>query len=218
MTIKILRVDGSMRRDGSRSRKLASAIVDRLQELHGQVSLRTRDLAGGLPFIDASWIDANFTAPSERTANQRSILACSDAVLNELKEADILVIGTPIYNFGVPAAVKAWIDLITRAKEAFRYAPDGPEGLLTGKTAYIVLTSGGTKAGSEIDFAWPYLRHILGFVGISDVHLIASDLKGIDAESADAAALQEISTIDGRTSTQDSESSRLLKEKQAISV
>lgn len=217
MTIKILRVDGSMRRDGSRSRKLASAIVDRLQELHGQVSLRTRDLAGGLPFVDASWIDANFTAPSERTANQRSILACSDAVLNELKEADILVIGTPIYNFGVPAAVKAWIDLITRAKEAFRYTPEGPEGLLTGKTAYIVLTSGGTKAGSEIDFAWPYLRHILGFIGVTDVHLIASDLKDIDAESADAAALQAISTIDGRTSAQDSERSRLLKEPQVIS-
>lgn len=199
MTIEILRVDGSMRRYGSRSRKLASAIVNRLQDLHGQVSLRTRDLADGLPFVDSSWIDANFTAPSERTANQRSILACSDAVLNELKEADILIIGTPIYNFGVPAAVKAWIDLITRAKEAFRYTPDGPEGLLTGKTAYIVLTSGGTKAGSEIDFAWPYLRHILGFIGIADVHLIASDLKGIDAERADAAALQAISTIDGRT-------------------
>ncbi len=106
--------------------------------------------------------------------------------------ADIVVLGSPIYNFGVPAAVKAWIDMIVRAKEAFHYTREGPEGLLKDKTAYIVLTSGGTKAGSEIDFAWPYLRHVLGFVGITDIHLIASDLKGIERAEADTRALDEI--------------------------
>lgn len=218
MTVNILRVDGSMRRSGSRSRKLASALIERLQDLHEGVSLQRRDLAEGLPFVDAAWIDANFTAPSERTSNQRSVLAYSDALLNELKEADILVLATPIYNFGVPAAVKAWIDMVTRAKEAFRYTPDGPEGLLTGKTAYIVLTSGGTKAGSEIDFAWPYLRHILGFIGISDVYLLASDLNGIDLGDADAAALQKILKLSGLKPTQESMAPRPSQRQELISA
>lgn len=196
MTTSILHVSGSMRRSGSRSRLLTAAIVDRLQAIHGRGHLKTRDLADGVPLVDAPWIEANFTDPCERRAEQRAVLARSDALLNELKEADILVLGTPIYNFGVPAAVKAWIDMITRAKEAFRYGADGPEGLLTGKKAYVVVTSGGTKADSEIDFASPYLRHVLGFVGITDIQLFGSDLKGIDTETANANALKAIESIE----------------------
>lgn len=195
MAKSILHVNGSMRKAGSRSRFLTAALVARLQDVHGCGPLRTRDLAEGVPLVDAAWIEANFTDPCERHAEQRAVLARSDALLNELRESEILVLGTPIYNFGIPAAVKAWIDMITRAKEAFRYTSDGPEGLLIDKKAYVILTSGGTKAGSEIDFAWPYLRHIFGFVGMTDVQLIASDLKGIDAETANAEAVNIIEGV-----------------------
>lgn len=195
MAKSILTVHGSMRKAGSRSRFLATALQEHLQSLHGRGPSTTRHLADGVPFVDAAWIEANFTDPCERSAEQRAILARSDALFSELKETDILVLGTPIYNFGVPAAVKAWIDMITRAKEAFRYTTDGPEGLLLNKKAYVVLTSGGTKAGSDIDFAWPYLRHVLSFIGITDVDLIASDLLGMDTETANAAALKAIKSV-----------------------
>lgn len=192
MTKHILRVDGSMRKSGSRSRKLTDVLIDQLKTVHSRATVTTRDLAGGVPFVDDAWIAANFTDPCARSPEQRAVLAQSDALLNEVKDADILVLGTPIYNFGVPAAVKAWIDMIARARESFRYTDQGPEGLLTGKTAYFVLVSGGTKAGSKIDFAWPYLKHVLGFIGITDVHLIASDLIGVEAADADADAIEAI--------------------------
>jgi len=184
-----------MRHAGSRSRLLTNDLIDRLRETIGHVSVTTRDLSEGVPFVDAAWIEANFTAPGERSSEQRAILARSDGLLSELQRADILVLGSPIYNFGVPAAVKAWIDMVVRAKESFRYTPDGPEGLLKDKTAYIVLVSGGTVAGSETDFAWPYLKHILGFVGITDVRLISSDMKGVDRETADERAQALISDL-----------------------
>ncbi|MEO0881831.1 MAG: NAD(P)H-dependent oxidoreductase [Pseudomonadota bacterium] len=194
-SMNILRVDASMRRAGSRSRALTDTLIEQLRETHGSISLTQRDLSDGVPFIDAPWIDANFTAPCERSSEQRAVLARSDALLSELQVADVLVIGSPMYNFGIPAALKAWVDLVVRAKESFRYTDSGPEGLLKNKVAYIVLVSGGTKAGADIDFAWPYLRHILGFVGITDVRLIASDLIGIDRATADAQARSAISAL-----------------------
>lgn len=195
MTTNILRVDGSMRRDGSRSRFLTDALVEKLRAANGDTRLTTRDLANGAPFVDAAWIEANFTAPETRSSEQRAVLAQSDALLGEVRDADILVLGAPIYNFGVPAAVKAWIDMIVRAREAFRYGPGGPEGLLKGKTAYVALVSGGTKAGAEVDFAWPHLKHVFGFIGIDDVRLVASDTRGVDTETANAQALKDIAAL-----------------------
>ncbi|MGF1543209.1 MAG: FMN-dependent NADH-azoreductase [Parvularculaceae bacterium] len=192
MTTNLLRVDASMRRRGSRSRALADALIDRLRETRGPLAVTRRDLADGVPFVDEAWIAANFAAPAARTGEQRAVLARSDALLDEVRRADVLVLATPIYNFGPPAALKAWIDMVVRAREAFRYGPDGPAGLLTGKSAYVVVTSGGTRADSEIDFATPYLRHILGFVGVDDVTVVASDLSGVDAATADAAARRDI--------------------------
>ena len=102
----------------------------------------------------------------------------------ELKAADVVVIGMPVYNFGIPAALKAWVDLIARARVTFRYAESGPEGLLTGKRAIVVAASGGTPVDSEIDFATPYLRHALGFVGITDVEVVAADRLMLDPEAS----------------------------------
>jgi FMN-dependent NADH-azoreductase len=175
-TLKVLRIDSSARRDGSVTRQVADALIARLEQSKGPIDLRVRDLASDAPpFVDADWVDANFTPPEERGEAQRAALAHSDALVAELIAADVLVIGVPIYNFGVPATLKAWVDLVARARVTFRYTENGPVGLLRGKRAYLAVASGGTTVGSAIDFATGYLRHVLGFLGIEDVEIVAAD-------------------------------------------
>lgn len=171
----LLRIDASARRDGSVSRDLTTKITNRFD-----ATITTRDLATGVPLITEDWVTANFTPADQRTPAQDQTLAHSDKLVAEVQAADTLVIGLPIYNFGVPAALKAWIDQIARAGVTFRYTETGPKGLLEGKRAIIAVASGGTEAGSEIDFATGYLRHVLGFVGITDVTLVTADRLGID--------------------------------------
>lgn len=180
--MNILRIDGSMRRTGSISRQLTDEVIAHLISEAPGAEVQVRDLADPLPHVTEDWINANFTDPDQRTAAQNDSLALSDRLVEELEAADAIVIGLPIYNFGVPAAVKAWIDLIARARKTFRYTETGPEGLLTGKTAYIVVASGGTGAGTDIDFATDYLKFALGFVGIKDVKLIdaSAHMSGLD--------------------------------------
>ena len=186
--MNILRIDGSMRRTGSISRQLTDEVIDHLLSEDPGADIRVRDLANPLPHVTEDWINANFTDPDERTEAQKQTLIQSDELVEELEAADTIVIGLPIYNFGVPAAVKAWIDLIARAKRTFRYTDARPEGLLTGKMAYIVVASGGTSLGAEIDFATDYLKFALGFVGIKDVKLIdaSAHMSGLDQALARA--------------------------------
>jgi len=114
--VRVLRVDASARRAGSTTRALSDALIDALRRRHGDLTLTSRDLAAGLPFVDERWVAANFTAPEQRDAAQRGALAGSDVLVRELQDAEVLVIGVPIYNFGVPAALKAWIDQVARAR------------------------------------------------------------------------------------------------------
>lgn len=190
----VLKIDASARKEGSVTRQLTDQLVTGLLERAPGARVLARDVAGGLPVIDEDWIGANFTDTAERSAEQRLKLALSDTLVNELKSADTIVLGVPIYNFGVPAALKAWIDLVARARETFRYTENGPEGLLLNKKAYIVLASGGTEAGSEIDFASGYLHHVLGFLGINDVTLIAADQLTQDGGQKRDDALAKIRT------------------------
>lgn len=189
----ILHLDASARTDGSLSRDMSARIVARLSDPRTRI-LR-RDLGGGLPSIDAAWVGATFTPPAERTAAQQTALALSDELVAELQAADTLVIGTPVYNFAVPAALKAWIDLVARAGVTFRYTPDGPEGLLTGKRAIVAVATGGTPVGSDIDFATGWLRHVLGFLGIADVRIVAADRAMADPEAARARAEAQIAAL-----------------------
>ena len=186
----ILHIDASARLADSVSRQLSSRIVERL----GGDVIR-RDLAQPLPQITQDWVTANFTPPEDRSTAQRDTLALSDRLVDELHAARTIVIGTPIYNFGVPAALKAWIDLVARAGLTFRYSDTGPVGLLTGKRAIIAIASGGTAVGSEIDFASGYLRHVLGFLGITEVEIIAADQIMINADQALAGAHERIDTL-----------------------
>jgi FMN-dependent NADH-azoreductase len=196
-TLKVLRIDSSARREGSVSRQVADVLIARLEESEGPIDLRVRDLAIDTPpFVDADWVGANFTPPEERGEAQRAALAHSDALVAELMAADVLVIGVPIYNFGVPAALKAWVDMVARARVTFRYTENGPEGLLRGKRAYLAVASGGTAVGSAIDFATGYLRHVLGFLGIEEVEIVAADQAMVrGADEAIGAAQRHIEAL-----------------------
>lgn len=191
MTTKILRVDSSARRSGSVTRDLNDRIIAKY-EAAGPAVVVQRDLADALPHITEDWINANFTAKEERSAQQRDELALSDRLVAELKNADVLLIGLPIYNFGAPAAFKTWIDLIARVGETFRYTEEGPIGLLEGKRAIVTVASGGTEKGSSYDFATSHLTHVLGFVGITDVLFVSADRLAIDADASMAAALNDM--------------------------
>ena len=193
--LNVLRIDASMRRDGSVTRDLADALVAVLADAPSGAAVTNRDLADGLPLIDEAWIGANFTDPGDRSDAQREHLALSNELVGELKAADAVVLAVPVYNFGVPAAMKAWVDLIARARETFRYSENGPIGLLEGKKAYLVIASGGTELGSDIDFASGYLKHILGFVGITDVTLIAADRLAVSPEESLASARAAIAEL-----------------------
>ena len=180
----LLEISASARSAGSASRQLTKDLVAALDARDGNVQVTRRDLAHGIPFVDEAWVDANFTPEESRSNTQREVLALSDSLVAELREADVIVIGTPLYNFSIPAALKAWIDMIARARLTFRYTENGPEGLLTGKKAYVVMATGGVPAGSPMDFATPYLRHALAFVGITDVEFVAADRLNSEAEES----------------------------------
>ncbi|MEM9782797.1 MAG: NAD(P)H-dependent oxidoreductase [Pseudomonadota bacterium] len=191
---RILRIDGSMRHEGSTTRRLTDTAVDRLAGPDTEITVR--DLAAEtLPFVDEAWIGANFTPADQRSPEQRAALAVSDQLIAELKASDVIVIGAPIYNFGVPGAVKAWFDLVARAGMTFRYTENGPVGLLEGKRAVIISASGGTEIGSEIDWATPWLTFALGFIGIGDVTVVGAGrqmVRGAVAEEEASAALDAL--------------------------
>jgi len=168
----ILRVDASARFQTSYSRKLSDTVIAQFPK----AKIIRRDLAAeAIPQITEDWVDANFTPASDRNSGQQAILRQSDELVEELEWADLLIISVPIYNFGVPASLKAWVDQVARAGRTFRYTAEGPEGLLKDKKAILLVASGGTEVDSAIDFATPYLRHVLGFLGITDVEVISAD-------------------------------------------
>ena len=191
MTQNILRIDASLRQSDSITRGL----LDRITQQFTGATITERDLSGGLPLIDEAWIGANFTPSADRSAAQHEVLKHSDSLIDEVKAADTLVLGLPIYNFTVPTAFKAWIDLIARVGLTFQYTDTGPVGMLTGRRAIIAIASGGTKTGSDIDFATGYIRHILGFIGITDVTFIAADALMADADIALATAHSQIDEL-----------------------
>lgn len=192
---RVLEISASGRRDGSASRRLSRELAHVIARRHETSEITRRDLADGVPFVDSGWIDAAFTPADERSEAQRAALAESDRLVDEIFEADVLVIGTPMYNFGPPAALKAWIDMIARAGLTFRYTQEGPVGLVNGKKAYVVVATGGVAVGSDADFLTPWLRLMLNFIGITDIEFIAADRLQADAGDALEAARREIAAI-----------------------
>ena len=171
----LLLVTASARHEGSASRAAAADFITALRNTHPGLRVIERDLAARPPaHITTEWAGAHHTPAENRDAHQRALLADSDAFLAELRAADFVVIATAMYNFGVPSTLKAWIDAVSRSGETFVYdaASGGFKGLLTGKRALVLVASAGDYApgtpAAAADFATPYLRFFLSFVGISD--------------------------------------------------
>lgn len=188
----ILSINSSARGAASSTRTLSNEVI---LAISPTATIIERDVAAGIPFVDEDWVSANFTADEDRTEDHRQKLAYSDSLVQELQDADTIVIGLPIYNFGIPASLKAWVDMIARARLTFKYTASGPEGLLTGKRAFLVVASGGTPIGSDIDFATSYMRQALKFVGITDVTIIDAAESGKGAEQSLSRAREQITRL-----------------------
>ncbi|MEQ6249110.1 NAD(P)H-dependent oxidoreductase [Sulfitobacter sp. HNIBRBA3233] len=188
--MSILHITSSANPGASTSKMLGEEV---LTAIGGSVT--HRDTNTGIPPVDGDWIAANFTPADGRSDAQAEKLALSDTLIEEIRAADTLVISAPVYNFGIPSTLKAWIDQICRAGETFRYSETGPEGLLKGKRAILVLASGGMPVGSEFDFASTYLRQVMGFIGITDVEVIAADRIMEEGDEAVADARRAIAAL-----------------------
>ena len=189
----ILHIDASGRGKPSFSRRLSNEIV---QKISGdQTKVTYRDVSQGLSFVDEAMIGAYYTKKAERSEEQHRAIALSDTIVEELIAADTVVIGIPVYNFSMPAGFKAWSDLAARIGETFKYNENGPMGLLKGKKAYVAVTSGGTRVGSEIDFLTPWLRHFLDFIGISDVEIVQAEAINSNGDKAVEEAVASIAVI-----------------------
>jgi FMN-dependent NADH-azoreductase len=187
--MNVLQVNSSARGEASVSSRLASELVSRLAGPADRVTVR--DLrATPHPALDEAALGALFTPAEQRTPEQAARVALDDALIAELQAADVVVLGVPMINFGIPASLKNWIDAISRAKVTFQYTAQGPEGLLKGKKVYAVMARGGKYRGSPADSQVPYLRQVLGFLGMTDIEFIYAEglAMGPDAE---AAALSE---------------------------
>ena len=168
----ILQLNTSLFGENGQSSRLAAEFAATLATATG-AALRVRDLASNpVPHLTAERFRAWATPAAERTVEQQRHVAESDALIDELREASVLVLGLPMYNFGVPSTLKAYFDHLARAGVTFRYTADGPVGLLTGKKAYVFATRGGQHAGTERDVQAAYVRQFLGFIGIRDVEFI----------------------------------------------
>jgi len=187
----VLQVNSSSRFEGSISRQVVGLVAEELFARDSKNTLIDRDLTTGVDFISEAWIGANFTPENERSAAQDEVLSFSNELVDEVFAAQHIVIGAPMYNFSIPAMLKAWFDQIARAKLTFEYTDTGPRGLVEGKKAYVVIASGGVTVGSEYDFSSNYLKQVLGFIGITDVTII--DANQIDLSTAQADIRQQIS-------------------------
>ncbi len=186
--MNILQLDSAITGENSVSRKLTAEIVAKLKATNPGATVTYRDLNKGVPAIDTDWSHAVRLAPANPTGDQQKLIDISDAYLREVQEADVLVIGSPVYNFTITAQLKNWLDQIARAGVSFRYTEAGPEGLLKGKRAIIAYSAAGTPLGSDMDHASGYLRFMLGFLGITDVEFIAADRLAMDREAGMARA------------------------------
>ena len=175
----LLHIDVSPRGDYSISRKLSAAFVAAWKSKHSDGTVVTRDLTKtDLPFVDLPWIGGAYSAPDQHTPEQKAALKISDDLIAELLQADHIVIGTPMYNFAVPAALKAWIDHIVRVGKTFSVGEKGYEGLVKGKKASFLVASGGNYApgapAEKYNMESTYLQAIFGFIGITETKVVLS--------------------------------------------
>jgi FMN-dependent NADH-azoreductase len=183
----LLVLKSSLNSDAGESSRLVDTFVAawKRREPNGQIIVR--DLAAEpVPHLTAERFGAFLAKPEERTAEQRDVVAYSDRLIDELQRADVIAIGLPLYNFGMPSTLKAYFDHVARAGVTFRYTPHGAVGLLTGKKTYVFAARGGQYAGTALDSQTPYVRQFLGFLGITDIEFVYAEGLAISAETKTA--------------------------------
>ena len=171
---RIYHIDSSARSVGSHGRNLAKELVEQL-ETNFPATVEYRDVSQGLEFLTPMILDGLYIPDNTRSEDQKKALKLSDQVVDEIVNSDIVVLSAPIYNFGPPASLKAWADLVARKDLTFKYTDKGPVGLLKDKKVYVIVTSGGVPVGSPVDHLTPWLKTFLGFIGITDVTFLAAD-------------------------------------------
>ena len=175
----LLKIDVSPRGDASYSRQFGSIFLQAWQAANPGATVATRDLAKNQPtYVDLQWIAGAFSPPEKLTDENKAALKLSDEIVAEVQAADAILITTPMYNFQVPAVLKAWIDHLVRVGVTVNYTAQGPVGQLTGKKAYVIVAGAGSYDKSTpaeaYDHLSPYLRFILGFIGITDVQILVA--------------------------------------------
>jgi len=184
---KLLQLKTSLFSDHGESSRLSDAFVTAWREHHPEAEVVTRDFATDpVPHLDGEGFKAFLAKPEERTLDQQARAAYADELSAELAAADTLVIGLPMYNLGIPSMLKSWLDHVVRAGITFRYTATGPQGLLSGKKAYIFAARGGNYVGTPYDTQTDYVRNILGFIGITDVEFVYAEGLNMGEESKEA--------------------------------
>ncbi len=180
----LLQINASIRSGAGVSSSLADQFVQAWKAANPGGTVITRDLAATqVPHLDAERFDAFLAPAAQRSVQQQAVVDFSDALIAEIQRADTIVIGLPMYNFGIPSQLKAYFDHIARAGVTFRYTAQGPEGLLTGKRAYVFAARGGRYVGTPLDSQSPYVRDFLGFLGIREVEFVYAEGLNLSPES-----------------------------------
>jgi FMN-dependent NADH-azoreductase len=201
--MKILQINTSARSNGSESTRLADLIVEGFAAKNPAAVVMRHDLASKpLLVLDESTLNALNTPAEQRTPEQAARVAVDNALIAELQAADMVVIGAPMYNFSVTVQLKSWFDAIARAQVTFRYTESGPEGLLTGKKVYVALTRGGLHQNAPTDTQVPYLKTMLGFLGMTDVQFVYAEGLGLGPEAVLKARASAEAQIDAILATQ----------------
>jgi FMN-dependent NADH-azoreductase len=193
---QIFQLNSSIYSDGGQSSQLAREFVEALSEREPLAKVTVRDLARDpVPHLDAARFGAFLAKPGERTSEQQAVVDYSDALIAELRRADVIVLGLPMYNFGVPSALKAYFDHVARAGVTFRYTEKGPVGLLDGKKAYVFATRGGRYVGTARDTQTAYVRDFLAFLGITDVEFVYAEGLAMGEAPREAALAKARATV-----------------------
>lgn len=195
----VLIIESSARQQGSVSRQLTEQFIAQWQAAHPADQIQVRDLAvEQVPHLDANLLGGWMTPADQQSVAEQSALDLSNMLTDEVLAADVLVLAAPMYNFAIPSTLKAWLDHVLRAGVTFKYTETGPQGLLTGKRAFVLTSRGGIYAGGNMDHQEPYLRQVLAFIGIHDVSFIHAEGLNLGGEFMDkglAAARAQLAQV-----------------------
>src|ERR1035438_512125 len=198
----LLQINASIHNGNGQSSQLANQFVAAYRKRHPEANIVVRDVAAAdpVPHLNGERFGAFIAKPDERSAAQQAVVAYSDALIDELRQAEVIVLGLPMYNFGVPSQLKAYFDHIARVGVTFKYTDKGPVGLLTGKKAYVFAARGGLYAGTPMDTQTGYVRDFLGFLGLTDIEFVYAEGRAISPQRGEAGlakAAAEIARLAG---------------------